>query len=209
MTLVTGSPVGNVVTQDTISLEGAPNFYFQSTAANPLKNPDSEGYYWGLSGTSTNPVYQLGCYTDVTFTEGLTINAVRCDTVGDKDVVQKRDYVELNVTIQHLFPFSALRHMLNLSVPTVGTGYEKMGIGKINNNAKYMVYLPKVYDEDTGDYVLIHLHSAKFVDAWTINFKSGENWNASGIKIRGFADESKPANQMFGVFIRSDLSALP
>jgi hypothetical protein len=71
-----------------------------------------------------------------------------------------------------------------------------------------MAYCPKVYDEDTGDYLLFHLHKAQFVDAWTINMKSGEPWTVNGLKLRAYADDTKPAGQLFGVVVRSDESAL-
>jgi len=206
--LVTGTPKGNVTSQDEIYLEGAPNFYIQQYDANPLNNPDADGYYWGMSGTSTYPVFSIGCVQDVSLTEGLTMNAIRCDAVGDKGTIQRRDYVEFDITILTPFPLSTLRHLLNMSSPTVGTNVEKMGIGKINNNRFYMAYCPKVYDEDTGDYLLFHLHKAQFVDAWTINMKSGEPWTVNGLKLRAYADDTKPAGQLFGVVVRSDESAL-
>jgi len=206
--LVTGTPKGNVTSQDEIYLEGAPNFYIQQYDANPLNNPDADGYYWGMSGTSTYPVFSIGCVQDVSLTEGLTMNAIRCDAVGDKGTIQRRDYVEFDITILTPFPLSSLRHLLNMSSPTVGTNVEKMGIGKINNNRFYMAYCPKVYDEDTGDYLLFHLHKAQFVDAWTINMKSGEPWTVNGLKLRAYFDDTKPAGQGFGVILRSDESAL-
>jgi len=39
--------------------------------------------------------------------------------------------------------------------------------------------------------------------------KAGEGWAVEGVKIRAYADETKASTQKFGVFIRSDLSALP
>ena len=208
MALITGTPVGNVDSQDEIYLEGAPNIYIQQYEASPLNNPDADGYYWGMSGTTTYPVFSIGCVQDVSLTEGLTMNAIRCDAVGDKGTIQRRDYVEFDITILTPFPLSSLRHLLNMSSPTVGTNVEKMGIGKINNNRFYMAYCPKVYDEDTGDYLLFHLHKAQFVDAWTINMKSGEPWTVNGLKLRAYADDTKPAGQLFGVVVRSDESAL-
>lgn len=208
MALITGTPVGNVDSQDEIYLEGAPYIYIQENTANPLNNPDGDGYYWGLSGTTALPVFNLGCVMDVSLSEGVTMNQIRCDAVGDKGTIQKRDYIELTVTIQTLFPFSTLRHVLNVSAPTVGTNVEKMGIGKINNNRYYMAYCPKVYDEDTGDYVLFHFHRAQFVDAWEIAMTSGEPWKVSGLKLRAYVDDTKPAGQAFGVVVRSDESAL-
>src|SRR3990167_10230615 len=102
-TLVTGSPVGNNLSQEDLFLEGAPFIYVQDRTANPLWNPDADGYYWGMSGTSTYPVINIGCPLDVKFTEGVTANDVRCDTVGVKDTIQKRDYVELQMTVNSFF----------------------------------------------------------------------------------------------------------
>lgn len=207
--LVTGVPIGNILAQDEIYLEGAPYLYFQDATANPLNNPDGDGFYWNLTGSSTYPVYRVGCIQDVALTEGLTINQVRCDTIGDKATIQRRDYLEFSFSFSSLFPLSALRHLLNLgSAPTQTTVYEKVGIGGINNNQFYHFYAPKVYDDTAGDYVAFHLHRAQFVDAFTINMRSGEPWMVEGIKIRAYADETKPAAQKFAVIIRGDDSAL-
>jgi len=208
MALVTGTPIGNVDSQEEIYVEGAPNLYIQDYNATPLNNPDADGYYWGMSGTTVYPVFNIGCVQDMSLTEGVTMNQIRCDAVGDKGTIQRRDYVEFELTILSLFPLSTLRHILNLSAPTVSTNIEKVGIGQINNNRFYMAYAPKVYDPDTGDYVLFHLHRAQFVDAWTINMNSGEPWTATGLKLRAYVDDSKPANQLFGVILRADESAL-
>ena len=209
MSLTTGTPLGSITQQEELYIEGAPYLFIQDSNATPQFNPDARGYYWGMSGTVAYPVSQIGCVLDVSLTEGLTVNDVMCDTVGVKDTIQKRNYIELNLTIQSAFPLSVLAKMLNLSPATVTTGLEEVGIGGINNNQKYMVYLPKVYDEDVGDYIVIHLHKAKFVDAWTIGMKSGEPWKITGIKIRAYSDDTKPSVQRFGNFIRSDKSALP
>lgn len=208
MTLVTGTPKGNITSQDEIYFEGAPYLYIQDYTANPLNNPDADSYYWGLSGTTTYPVFNIGCVRDVSLTEGVTMNQIRCDAVGDKGTIQRRDYVELELTIQTLFPLTALRHMLNLSAVTSVTDIEKVGIGQINNNRFYMAYAPKVYDQDTGDYVLFHFHKAQFVDAWTINMNAGEPWTIQGLKLRAYADDTKPANQVFGTIVRADPSAI-
>lgn len=208
--LITGVPVGNILAQEEIYLEGSPYLYFQDATANPLNNPDAGGYYWNLSGTSTYAVYRLGCVQDVSLTEGLTVNEVRCDTSGDKATIQKRNYVEFQFSFSSLLPFSALRHLLNLgAVPTTGSGVEKVGIGGINNNQFYHFYCPKVYDESTGDYLAFHLHRAQFVDAWTINMKSGEPWMVEGLKIRAYSDDTKPSTARFGTIVRADFSAIP
>lgn len=208
MALLTGTPQGNVTPQEEVYIEGAPYIFIQDATATPKNNPDSDGYYWGMSGTSLYPAIGIGCVLDVSLTEGLTMNAIRCDTDGDRGVIQRRDYVEFNLTIATLFPLTTLRHTLNLSTPTVGSDYEKVGIGAINNARYYMAYCPKVYDPDTGDFVVFHLHRAQFVDAWTINMKAADPWTVTGLKLRGFIDSSKPANQLFGVITRFDPSAL-
>lgn len=207
--LITGTPVGNLLTQEEIYLEGSPYIFIQDVTANPLRNPDADGFYWGLSGTSVYPVYQLGCVLDVSLTEGLTMNDIRCDTVGTKGTIQRRDYVEFALSITSLFPLATLRHMLNLSTPVTGTDYEKVGIGGINNNRFYMAYCPKIYDEDNGDALYFHLHRAQFVDAWEIAFRQGEPWTVTGLKLRAYADDTKPTTQRFGMIARYDVSALP
>ncbi len=213
MALSTGnilSAQASIVTQDEITLEGAPNVYFQDATADPGYNPDADSFYWNLSGTVAYPVYQLGCYEDVAFSEDVTLNAVRCDTVGDKSAVQKRNYLELSFTLSHLFPFSVLTHLLNAgsAVDTSTADMEKMGIGKIDNNQFWMFYLPKVYDETDGDFVAITLHRAQFVDAWSISMTSGETWSMSGVRVRAYADETMPTAQSFATIVRLDISAL-
>lgn len=202
--LITGSAIGNEVVQEELYMEGSPYIYFQDYRASPRFNPDAQGYYWNLTGSTTYPAYLLGCIQDVSLTEGVTMNDVRCDTIGVKDTIQKRNYVEFNLTILSFWPLTVLRHVLNLSAPTTGAGFETAGIGQINNSQHYMVYAPKVYDPDAAGWLMFHLHKAKFVDAWTLNFKYGDSWTATGIKLRAYAEDSKPANQIFGVVRRAD-----
>ena len=210
MALTTGTPGGNLDSQEDIYLESAPNIYFQDYSAAPLFNPDGDGFYWGLSGTSTYPALEVGCPINVSLSENLTVNDVLCDNIGVKDTVQQRNYVEFTFTVQSFFPYTTLTEMLNGSAVTTNAGEntEKFGLGKINNNQFWMVYAPKVYDEDVGDYIVIHLHKAKFVDAWEISMPFGSPWQASGIKLRAFADTTKPQSQQFGVWLRSDISVL-
>lgn len=209
MTITTGSPQGSGITQEELYLEGAPFIYFQDDRANPLNNPDAQGYYWGLSGTTTYPWYLLGCIQDVSLTEGITMNDVRCDTVGVKDTIQKRDYVEFQLTVLSQLPLSVARHMMNLSPATSGTGYETVGIPQINNSIHYHVYAPKVYDESVPAWLMFYLHRAKFVDAWTMNMVYGGSWTLTGIKLRAYAADAYPASQLFGVIKRFDTQRLP
>lgn len=208
MALTTGSPVGNLDTMEEIYLDGAPYIYFQDATADPLFNPDASGFYWNLSGTTTYPVYEIGCPTDVTFTENLTVNDVMCDTVGTKATIQQRNYVEFAYTLQSFFPFQALRLMLKMSAVTDQSPKSMMGIGPVNNTLYYHVYCPKVYNTDVGDYIWLYFHRAQFVDPFSIAMTFGTPWKATGLKLRAYADTTKPEAQRFGMFGRSDVSVV-
>lgn len=208
MSLVTGTPIGNSITQEQTYIEGAASIFVQDYRATPLFNPDAQGYYWGMSGTTTYPYIEIGCVQDVTLTENLTMNDVRCDAVGVVDTIMKRNYVEMNVTILTLLPLKALRHFLKIEAPTIGTGYEKSGIGQINQAQYYHVYSPKVYDEANAYWLAFWLNRAKFVDAWTINQRYGDSWSVTGLKLRAFADTTRPAAQLFGAIFRFDGSGV-
>lgn len=208
MSLVTGSAVGNVDLQEDIFLEGAPTIYFQDANATPLKNPDADGFYWGLSGTVTYPVYEIGCPTDVSLTENLTMNDVLCDNVGVKAVVQARNYFEFSFSIQSFFPLQILTNLLNGGTVVETAPTQKMPLGKINNDQFWHLYAPKVYNENVGDYVWIYMHKAQFVDAFTIAMTLGNPWKLTGLKLRAFADTTKPAQQIFGMWGRSDSSVI-
>ena len=207
--LSTGTPLGTIVSQEALYIEGAPTIFFQDYRATPLNHPDALGYYWGLSGTTAYPVSELGCITDVKLSEDVTMNDVRCDTVGVVDTIQKRNYVEFTATIVSIFPFSVLSKMMNLSPATVGSGVESVGIGQIDNTLHYMMYAPKIYSETDSDWLMFHLHKAKFVDAWELPFTYGEAWKLTGIKIRAFFDSTKPSAAGFGTIKRFDASAIP
>ena len=53
--LVTGTPVGSSLTQENTYIEGAASIFVQDYRANPLFNPDAQGYYWQMSGTVSYP----------------------------------------------------------------------------------------------------------------------------------------------------------
>ena len=209
MSLVTGTPLGNVVSQeDELFLEGAPYIYYQDTDATPLFNPDVDGFYWGMSGTPVNPAYELVCYQDVALGEDLTVNAIRCDRQGDTGVIQKRNHLELTVTLSTLFPLSTLAPVMKMSAVTESAPFEKVGIGPVDNQAYYQVYMPKVYDEVNGDYVVIQLHKAQFVNAFNLQMPSGDRWMVGGVNIWAFADPDKPSAQQFATIIRYDPSLI-
>lgn len=208
MALVTGTPLGTLTTMEDLFLEGAPTIYFQNSSAPPLFNPDADGFYWGLSGTSTYPVLEIGCPTDVSLTENLTMNDVLCDNLGVKSTIQQRNYFEFTVSTLSFFPLDVLSYMLKTGTMVETAPTQKIPLGKINNALYWHVYAPKVYDETAGDYVWFHFHKCQFVDAFTINMTFGTPWTATGIKLRAFVDATKPAAQQFGMMGRIDSSVI-
>jgi hypothetical protein len=207
--LVTGSPVGGSIVQEETYLQDAPNLFIQDYRADPLNNPDPNGFYWGLSGTVLYPYMALGCVADVSLTEGLTMNDVVCDTTGYKNTIIKRNYVELNLTVKTLLPLTSVADIMKLS-PVVQAGTaEYMGFGPVDNSRFFHMYMAKVYNTTVPGWVAVHLHKGRFVDAWTINFKPGQEWALSGIKYRAYFVDSYPEAQAFGVMYRDDASALP
>lgn len=208
MALVTGTPLGVTNAQDELYIDVAPTIYFQDYTANELNNPDGDGFYWGLTGSSTYPVYSLACYEDVRWASDYESNAVRCDTVGNKLTIQKLNHIDLTFTLKTLMPLTTLTHILRGGTVTSTPGAtEKFGIGQPNNQQYYHYYFPVVYDETAGDYIAVTAHRAQFVDAWEIAFTYGEPATL-GVTLRAFADDTKPAAQLFATIIRADPSAI-
>lgn len=210
MALVTGTPAGTITTQEGMFVDSAPSIYLQNSLANPLKAPDADGFYWGLSGTATYPVLEIGCPYDVSFSENLAINEVLCDTSGLQATIQQRNYMEFNFSVRSIFPTSVLTVLMKGGTDTVNAGAHtsKFGFGPINNSIFWHVYTPRVYDDSVGDYVWLYFHKCQFVDAWTLGFAFGTPWQLTGIKLRAVADTAKPSAQIFGMFGRSDASVL-
>jgi len=208
MTLATinSSPSGSIQLVDDLFLEGGPDFWFGGV---PKYAPDSDGFYWGITGTTAAPVYKIGCYTNFKLRDNVQVSDVRCDTIGVKSVIQKRNYLEVDFTLMSLLPLSQLTHMLKGGTVThnVSEGTEKMGLGEIDNNKYHMVFFSRVYDEDTGDFVSFTGHRAQFVDAWEIGMSYGTPWTL-GVKLRMLADDTKPADQRFATVLRLDPSKL-
>lgn len=209
MALVTGSPHGVINTQEDLYVEGAPFVYYQDRdGVDEYNHPDDDGYWWNLSGTVANPVIALGCYENVRWTDNIEVNAVRCDTIGDINVLQKRAHLELSFTLKSLFPLTAIRAILRGSEVDVTTGFEKMGLGNIDNARSFYVYFPRVYDEAAGDYVCVTGHKCKFVNAWEMTMPFATPWTL-GVTIWMLADTGKVPGQEFATVIRYDPSALP
>jgi len=206
MALSTGSPIGASLTQETTLIDSAPDIFIQDYRAGLRFNPDSDGFYWALSGTTTYPYTALGCLENVQLADNLTMNDVRCDAVGVTDVIQQRNYLELTLAVKTLFPLSTMRDLLRTGAVTTNAGadMEKVGVGVINNSRRQHVYIARVYDEDVGAYFSATLHKCKFVDAWTMQMPFGQEWSIQGLKVRAFADTTMPAAQRFATFVRFD-----
>jgi hypothetical protein len=208
MTLTTGTPLGNIVTQEDRFLEGSPYLYIQDYRAGSLNHPDANGYYWNLSGTSTYPVYSLGCIQDVKMTDNVTLNMIRCDTVGNKAAIQRRNEVDVDFQLNSLLPLAVTKILMNMFDSLEVSGREYVGIGKINNNQYWQVYAPKIYDDVAGYWIMAHFARCQVVGnfVWDMNINGHK---LTGIKIAALVDETKPANQLFGCLARFDASALP
>jgi len=209
MALCTGTPEGTITSQEEVYIEGAPYLYYQDyDVGTHLFSPDSDGFYWGLSGTVTYPVYELACYEDVAMADDLTVNSVRCDKIGDKAVIQKRNHIAFTFALSSLFPLTTTSPIIRGSAVTTSSPWEKMGLGEINNNDYWMFYAPKVYDTIACDFVSITIHRGQFVDAWTIAMVSGDKWMLGGIAIWALIDDTMPSGQEFATIVRYDPSAI-
>ena len=207
MTLVTGTPLGTVTAQENTQIESSAYVYYQDATAPLAFSPDANGWYWNLIGTGSYPVYLLGCIEAVSLGGKMTVNDVRCDTIGVIDDIQKLDYLQVKLTINTQFPLTMLQDLIHGSgaVHYPASHSEAMGIGQVNNAKLFHIYMPKVYDDVSGAYVAFTIHRAKFVNAWDIAMKYGMPWQLTGLEIRGFADTSKPAAQTFATVMRADV----
>lgn len=215
MTLVTGNPIGNVITQDELYIDSAPPIYYQDNnngagvgSVGLLNNPDAQNFFWNLSGTTTNPVYQLGCIENFVIGGNIEMNDIRCDTVGNKGVIQKLTHIDVTFNLKTMFPLTTVQAILRGgTVTTTGSQTEQMGIGQPDNNKYYYIWLPSVYDENNGDFVAWTGFRVQFVDSWSLAHTFAAP-TTLGVIARFFADANKPADQLFANVIRSDVSAI-
>ncbi len=201
------SPIGTVTAAEDLYLDSAPNVWFGGTR---LWAPDSDGFYWGLTGSVANPVYKIGCFTDFVFKDVQVENDIQCDSVGVIGTINARTHVEVTFTLQSLFPFAILSRILRVGAVTLNAGEDtsKMGIGDITNkNTYYPLFFSRVYDTDTNAYFSVTLHRTKFVNAWELNTPYGQPWNVA-CTVRGYADDTIPVAQKFGTMVRWDPTVL-
>lgn len=200
-------PVGTTTSQEDLYIDSAPKLWFGGVHR---YGPDEDSFYWGLSGSVANPVYAVGCFTDFTFKDNVTMNDIVCDALGTVGVIQTRNYLELTYTLESLFPLSVLTKILRTGAVTLDAteDAEKMGIGDVTGRSTYYkVFFSRVYDPESGAYFSLTGHRAQFVDAWEISTPIGDKWSL-GVTMRLFADSSLPAAQKFATVVRYDASAL-
>jgi len=200
------APTGTITTQEDIFIEGGPEFWFGGV---PKYNPDSDGFYWGITGTANTPAYKVGCYEDFRFRDNITMNDVSCDQIGVKQTIQKRNFVDVTFTLKSLLPFTVLTHLLKGGAVTQNAteGTEKFGLGEIDNTIFHMCFWSRIYNSD-GDCINWTGHRCQFVDAWELATPWGQPWTVSNIIMRCFADDAKPDAQQFGTMIRYDPSVI-
>lgn len=208
----TALPTGGITVGEDIYVEGGPRLFYQPyedcPEANDAPSGDSDGMYWGLSGTDDCPVYEMTCYEDISLIDEVTRNPVTCDALGTVDEIQRRESIELTFTLKSMFPLSQLENIFRGSdyVLNAGEESEKFGVGEVNSQFWHL-FFSRVYDSEAGDYVSFTGHRAKFVEATPLGMPYGNVWNIS-VTFKLFADRSKPRGQRFGTFVRWDPSVL-
>lgn len=199
-------PQGTQVAPEGIYLEGGPRIYFEDQRGNYRFNPDSDGFYHGLSGSATYPVYEVGCFQDFHLVDNVELNDIRCDNLGVVATVQHRNFIDITFTLMSMFPLAILAKMLKGGGAVVNNQTdkaEKFGLGPISNNQYWKVWAPLVYDTVNASYVAVTLHKASFVDAFDWNWRYGDA-HQMGLTLRGYADSSKPDAQRFATVVRVD-----
>jgi len=205
----TSEPTGLTISSEQIYIEGAPDVWFQDAAAPLANNPDAAGFYWGLSGTVSNPIYEFGCIDDFSMVDAVTSNPVTCSNLGEVDEMSRRDHVDLTFTLKSLLPFDILSRVLRGGAVTVDATEEteKFGLGEIRSQI-YHFFFSRVYDVDTGDYISATFPRCRFIEASPLETPYAEPWNIA-VTVRAFADSTKPRAQRFGTFLRLDPSEIP
>lgn len=210
-TLGSGSatPVGPETDAESLYLEGGPSIWIQDSDANEANNPDSDGFYYGLSGSATYPLMELGCYDDLRLTDTRTSTEVKCAAQGVVQTMQRRDSLELSFTLKSLFPLNILTHIIGGGVVTHNTTEEteKMGVGALPQNDFYHVFASRVYDETIGDFIGMTFHKVQFIEASPLAMPYGEAWNYQ-VRALVLADSGKPSAQRFYTAVRWDPSVL-
>lgn len=203
-------PIGPEIAYEDLYLEGGPDIYFQDHEANLRFNPDGDTMYYGLSGTATYPVYNVGCYEDMSIAENRDETAVTCANIGEVARMQRRSSLEITLTLKSLLPLEVLNHLISGGGSVVQNATEeseKMGIGELPQNQYWHVYMARVYDTSVGDWISWTYHKVQFGAATPIATPYAAPWTI-GLRMLVLADASMPREQRFGTWVRWDPSAL-
>lgn len=205
--MITGAPLGSITQAEELYLESAPQIYMADYRG--YYGDTTNGRHVSLSGTSTYPVYAIGCTTSVSFSDNLTTNEVRCDSVGSKDLIIKRNHLEVKFTLQSFLPFGILSALMNGGTVTTNLSEHTtvFSLGNINNAQYWRFYLPKVYDDVAGDYVSMTFHRCKIISSGELSMGYGTTWQLP-ITVWALADESLSAAERFATILRADFSAI-
>lgn len=197
-------PTGTINEAEDIFIEGGPDFWFGGELQHA---PDDNDFFWGIVGTTATPVFHIGCYENFQFADNLTTNEVRCDTVGVKQDITRRNFLEATFDLTGLFPLSQLRHMLRWSDALVvpGDDVEYASIGQVNQQDIHRVYFSRIYDEVADDWLSVTGHRCQFMQAGPIQMRYGEPWQVP-VRVRFYADDTLPAEQQFATLVRYDPS---
>lgn len=191
--------------------DGAPRVWIQDDDGPYRFGPDSEGFYWGMSGSAAYPCYEIGCFTDFVFGDDKTVNEIICDQAGVQGTAQERNSLHVNFTLQSFFPLSVLTHLLRTGAVTHNAteDAEKMGIGPVTRKNNYWkMFFSRIYDPDTNDFFSVTIHKGEFIDAWEIAMPFGDKWTVP-LQFKGYAAGSPiPEAQKFATAVRVDPSVL-
>ncbi len=199
-------PTGTINEADDIYIEGGPDLWIGDDLQ---YGPDSNGYYWGITGTVANPVQKLGCYENFQIQDNVTINEIRCDTVGVVGNIVRRNYLEITFDLEQLLPLEQLKVLLrwSSSLKDPATDTEYAGIGEINQQDYHIIYFSRIYDADAGDWVSWTATRVQFEWSGAIQMRYGQPWMV-GVRMRCFANADLPSNQRFATVVRYDPSAV-
>lgn len=197
-------PTGTIDANDDIFIEGGPDLWLGGV----LKYaPDINGYYWGIDGIPSNPVFKLGCYENFQLQDNVTVNEIRCDTLGVVGSIVRRNYLEATFDVQQILPLSQLKNLLRWSSSLAVADAEYAGIGEVNQQDYLPVYLSRIYDPDAGDWVSFTGTRCQFQWDKAMQLRYGQPWMV-GVKIRFYANKNLPSTQRFVTVVRWDPSAL-
>lgn len=197
-------PTGTINATEDIFVEGGPDAWLGGV----LKyGPDANGYYWGITGTQSQPVQKIGCYQNWQLNDNLTVNDIRCDTVGVVGNVTRRNYLEITFDLQSFLPLSQLKKLLRWSSSLTVADAEYAGIGEVNQQDYHLLYFSKIYDDTADDWVSFTATRVQFQQSGAIQFRYGEPW-VVGITARCYANDDLPSEQRFATVVRYDPSAL-